>query len=168
MSEQAYPSVMNLKCPSCGSENLRILGSKGSVGKAVGAGMFGAIGNMVASADSKRDFQLIPIRYQCQGCKNKFESLPETAPDDDVMETPCTIVFHRLGSMVGAAVNQQVYLNGVKMGNVKNGGELRFQTFTRHNTIFVTDHSGIAFPGDYKFIAKEGETVDINYKRKFL
>ena len=66
------------------------------------------------------------------------------------------------------AVSQQVYLNGVKIGNVKNGQDLAFQTFTKNNTVFVTDQAGIAFPGSYSFVAEPGGSEDIQFKRKFL
>ena len=164
-----YPSVALLTCPNCGQKQFKIIGTKGSLGKAiVGAGMFGAVGNMVMDSRSKENFELLPVKYQCLSCKNKFEALPLVAEDEEVLDTPCTIVFHRLGSPVGMAVSQQVFLNGVKMGSVKNKADLEFQTHTKQNTIFVTDQYGVAFPGEYTFTAENGGFVEINYKRKFL
>ncbi len=164
-----FPSVMNLRCPKCDSNQLKVLGTKGSLGSAIGIGaMFGAVRAMVKSSQSKNDFELKEVKYQCLSCKEKFTSLPQVAPAEDILDEPCTVHFNRLGSAVGMAVTQQVYLNGVKMGNVKNKGELVFQTFTRHNTIFVTDQYGMAFPGTYEFIAENGGTETINFKRKFV
>ena len=101
-SKGQYPSVAALVCPSCGQKNLRVIGTKGAMGKAVlGAGMFGAIGNMVADSRSKENFELLPVKYQCLSCKTKFDTLPLTATDDEVLDVPCTVVFHRLSSAVG-------------------------------------------------------------------
>ena len=169
MSEATYPSVEGLRCPNCGGTDLNIIGTKGATGKAVGIGlMFGAIGNMVMDASSKKDIELKPVRYQCAGCKNKFEEMPLVAPPEELLEQPCTVTLHRLSSPLGMAVTQQVFLNGVKMGNVKNGKDITFQTYTRHNTVFVTDQYGVAFKGSFKFIAESGGTQEITFKRKFL
>ncbi len=103
--ENQYPSVAKMVCPQCGKADFRILGTKGSLGKAVGGGlMFGAIGNMAASAISKDQFDLVPVNYQCLNCKNKFEALPMVATPDELLSVPCTITVHRLGSVVGMAV----------------------------------------------------------------
>ena len=168
MSENNYPSVKDMTCPQCGKNEFKILGTKGSLAKAGVTVAFGAIANMALDSQSKKDFELKPVRYQCLGCKNKFEAEPLVAPEDDLLEEPCRITLHRLKSAVGMAVTQQVYLNGVKMGNVKNGEDITFQTFTKHNTVFVTDQAGIAFPGSHSFIAEPGGTEDIQFKRKFL
>ena len=168
MADNNYPSVDGLKCPQCGKNEFKILGTKGSLAKAGVSVAFGAIANMALDSQSKNDFELKPVRYQCLSCKNKFEADPLVAPEEDLLEQPCKIVFHRLKSPVGMVVTQQVYLNGVKIGNVKNGEDLTFQTFTKHNTVFVTDQAGIAFPGSYSFEAEPGGSVDIEFKRKFL
>ncbi len=168
MAENNYPSVKDMTCPQCGKNEFKILGTKGSLAKAGVTVAFGAIANMALDSQSKKDFELKPVRYQCLACKNKFEAEPLVAPEEELLEEPCKITLHRLKSAVGMAVTQQVYLNGVKMGNVKNGEDLTFQTFTKHNTVFVTDQAGIAFPGSHTFIAEPGGTEDIQFKRKFL
>ena len=168
MENNQYPSVRDLQCPSCKGTSFKIIGTKGSMGKAVGAAMFGAIGNMAMSAGSKNDFEIRPIRYQCLSCRSKFEATPLTAAEDELLEEPCTVVLRRLSSVVGMAVLQQVFLNGVKVGNVKNNGELTFRTYTKHNTICVTDQSGVAFPGAYTFVAESGGTQTVQFKRKFV
>jgi len=168
MAEREYPSIEGLTCPKCGKNDLKVLGTKGSLGKAGAMIAFGAIANMALDSKSKKDFEIKPVKYQCLGCKNKFEAMPLPAPEEDVLEEPCKVTFHRLKSVLGMAVSQQVYLNGIKMGNVGNGQELSFQTFTRNNTVFVTDQAGVAFPGTYRFTAESGGTEDIQFKRKFL
>ena len=168
MADNQYPSVHELKCPKCGGSEFKILGTKGSMAKAGVEVMFGAIANLALDSQSKNDFELRPVRYQCLGCKHKFEADPLVAPEEEILLEPCKITFHRLKSAVGMAVTQQVYLNGVKIGNVKNGEDMVFQTFTKHNTIFVTDQAGIAFPGSYTFEAEPGGNVDIQFKRKFV
>ena len=168
MSDVQYPSVKNLKCPECGADEFRILGTKGSLGAALSVGMLGAVGNMAMSSASKKDFELKPVKYQCMKCKKKFEALPLVAADDELLSEPCVVEITRLSSFVGMAVSQQVYLNGVKVGNLKNGATLTFNTFTKENTVFVTDQYGVAFKGDYKFTAVPGGKEEIKFNRKFL
>ena len=162
-----YPSVKKLSCPYCGKKEFKIIGTKGAVGSAIGGSMFGAVGNMVASSASKKDFEIKPIRYQCLGCRKKFEAVPQAADEDELLASPCTVTLRRLSSFVGMAVSQQVFLNGVKIGNVKNNSEITFKTYTKHNVVFITDQYGVAFPGSYTFTAADGGSENINFKRKF-
>lgn len=168
MENRQFPSVKDLQCPHCNGTEFKILGTKGAVGAAVGAAMFGAIGNLVQSSEAKSDYELRPIRYQCLSCKKKFESVPFVAAEDELLGEPCTVVLHRLSSFVGMAVLQQVFLNGVKVGTVKNNKELSFKTYTKHNVIFVTDHSGVAFPDAYTFTAESGGMKELKFNRKFV
>lgn len=166
--QAGFPSLFGLVCPKCQKDSLKILGTKGAKGKAAGIGMaFGAVGNLVASSMSKNDFTLQPVQYQCNACKGKFETLPLVAGPEEALETPCTVHFTRLSSFVGMAVNQDVWINGVKVATVGNGKSVTFQTSVRHNVIFVTDQYGVAFKGDYKFEAQSGGTVEVRFKRKF-
>lgn len=168
MTHTNFPSTNEIVCPKCNKNDLKILGTKGSKGAAVGVGMaFGAVGNLVASSMSKNDFTLQPIKYKCNSCGNKFESLPFNAKQEEILDEPCTVNFTRLSSFAGMAVAQNVWLNGVKVGSVGNGKSITFQTFLRYNTVFVTDQYGVAFKGDYKFEAQSGGTEDIRFKRKF-
>ena len=167
MADTQYPSVEGLKCPKCGNTEFKILGTKGSLAKVGVEVAFGAIANLAIDAQSRADFELKPVKYQCKSCKHKFEAEPLVAPEEDLLEEPCVITFRRLSSALGMAVTQQVFLNGVKVGNVGNGKELVFQTYTKHNTIFVTDQAGVAFPGCHKFEAESGGTEVIEFKRKF-
>lgn len=162
------PSLHGLRCPHCGATEYKVIGVKGGKGKAVGIGMaFGAIGNLIASAASKGDLTAEPVQYKCASCGKKFDTYPLTAGPEELLEAPCTVNFHRLSSFVGMAVTQQVWLNGVKVASVGNGKMVTFQTFTRHNTIFVTDQYGVAFKGHFTFEAQPGGTVDVRFKRKF-
>ena len=168
MENRSFPSLKELRCPNCSGTEHKILGTKGATGKVVGDIMFGALGSLVHSSDAKNDFELHPIRYQCLECKKKYESLPLTAPEEELLEAPCTVVLHRLSSFVGMAVLQQVFLNGVKVGNVKNNQELSFQTYTKHNVVFVTDHSGVAFADTCTFTAESGGRKALKFNRKFV
>ena len=164
-----YPSLHKLTCPKCGQKDLKVLGTKGAKGASIGVGMaFGAIGNLVASSLSKDEAAVQPVQYQCKACKNKFDSLPLNAEPDEILEQPCTINFNRLSSFVGMAVTQGVWLNGVKVGSIDNGKSMTFQTFTKHNTVYVTDQYGVVIKDDFKFEAQSGGTQDINFKRKFV
>lgn len=164
-----YPSLYKLTCPKCGQNNLKVLGTKGAKGASVGIGMaFGAVGNLVASSMSKDEAAVQPVKYQCLACKNKFDSLPLNAEPDEILDQPCNINFTRLSSFVGMAVVQGVWLNGVKVGTVGNGKSISFPTFTKHNTVFVTDQYGVVINGDYKFEAQSGGTQELKFKRKFV
>ena len=162
------PSTYALACPNCQKKDLKIIGTKGSKGAAIGVSVaFGAIGNLVANSTSKDDFSLKPIQYKCSACGKKFESLPLAAEPEEILETPCTVSFTRLSSFVGIAVAQNVWLNGVKVATVSNGKTVIFETSAKHNTVFVTDQYGVAFKGDYKFEAQSGGSEEIRFKRKF-
>lgn len=167
-----YPTFVGLECPKCGNTEFKINGTKNStmtgIKNASNVAFLGALGNIVTSASSEKDFDLRETKFQCSKCKNKFDSLPNAANTDEILEKPCTVTFKRLSSLIGGAVTQQVFLNGVKVGSVKNGDEIKFNTYTKNNVVFVTDHNGNAFKGDFKFTAESGGHQEIKFKRKFV
>lgn len=166
---QLIPSTHELICPKCQQADLRILGTKGSMGKAIATSLFfGAIGNVVADSNSKGDFSWKAIHYKCNVCGNKFEAAPHNAEPEEILEEPCRINFTRLSRFAGMAVSQNVWLNGVKVASVGNGKTVSFNTSVKHNTVFVTDQYGVAFKGDYKFEAESGGEKEIRFKGKFL
>ena len=158
---------MGIKCPNCGVKTIELLVLAQQLPVSVN-NYFGAVGNIVSSSRSKDNFEIKPVKYQCLDCKNKYEALPNEASSDDILKKPCTITFERLSSFIGGAVRQQVFLNGIKMGTIKNGSKLTFETNTRTNTIFVTDHHGVAFKVHYTFTAEEGGEEYIKFKKKFI
>lgn len=172
LDENTYPTLLSVECPECGSTEFKINGTEESTRKKVKDAknllFMGAMSNMVSSSDSETDFELKPIKFQCLKCKKKFNSLPDVAQNDELLEKPCLITFKRLSSLRGCAVNQQVFLNGVKVGNVSNNSEISFYTHTKSNVIFVTDHKGNAFKGVYKFTAENGGQEEIKFKNKFV
>ena len=162
-------TLKGLKCPQCGTEDLTIKGKEGGVGASVaGALIGGAIANLAVSHSASKNVQTIPISYACNHCKHKFQTYPLHASPEDILNAPCTIHFNRLGSFVGAAVAQIVYLNGVNCGPVKNGKTIVLQTANRWNTLFVTDPYGVAFKSVYRFEAVPGSTVEVKFNRKFV
>ena len=168
-AQKNFPSLHNLTCPKCGKNDFKVLGTKGAKGASIGVGMaFGALGNLIASSASRDEVSLQPIKYQCRSCKNKFDSLPCNAAPDEILSQPCVITFTRLSSFVGMAVLQSVWLNGVKVGSIGNGKTMTFQTFTKYNTIFITDQYGVVIKDAYHFEAQSGGQQKINFKRKFV
>lgn len=166
---EAIATLKGLKCPSCGSENINVKGVKGSLGKSIATGVaFGAIGNMVAGSSAAKNLTTEPLEYKCAGCGSKFVSGPLLAVEEDILSAPCTVTFERVGSFVGMAVPQIAYINGMKLGPVKNGKTISVQTFNRYNTMFVTDQYGVAFKSSYRFEALPGGAVLVRFKRKFL
>jgi Zn finger protein HypA/HybF involved in hydrogenase expression len=165
--EISNPTLTGIKCPECGSEKYIIKGT-GSLGASLGKQfLFGGVGNMVSSSRSKNDFELKPVKFKCKDCKKDYETLPNDAEEDELLEQPCTITFKRLSGIWGAAIRHQVFLNGIKIGTVKNGSEITFQTRTKENTIFVTDMHGVAFNDTYEFTAESGGEEYVKFKRKF-
>jgi len=165
---EPIPSLFQLKCPSCGSDRYQALGEKGAVGKSIGTALaFGAIGNMVASSRAAKNFETSPIEYKCASCNNKFISAPLSAQPDEMLAVPCTVTFQRLSSFVGAAISQMVYLNGVKVGPIKNGKSITFPTYIRYNTIYVADPYGVVFRDMHRFEAQPGGSVTVRFNRKF-
>lgn len=161
------PTLVGITCPKCGSTKYQIQGT-GSIGASVGKQLlFGGVGNMVSSSRSKNDFELKPVKFRCLDCKEKYESIPNDAGKEEILEKPCTITFKRLLSILGAVVRQQVFMNGLKVGTVKNGSEITFETNTKTNVLFVTDHHGIAFSDKYEFTAESGGEEYVKFKRKF-
>ena len=165
----AIATLKGLKCPQCDSEDLTIKGKAGGVGAGVaGALLGGAIVNLAASHSASKNVQTTPIAYVCNNCKHKFQTFPLSTLPEDLLDSQCTVHFTRLGSMVGAAVAQIVYLNGVNCGPVKNGKTIMLQTGNRWNTLFVTDQYGAAFPSVYRFEAVPGGAVEVKFNRKFV
>ena len=163
-------TLKGLKCPQCGSEELQIKeGKAGGTGKAMAGGILGgAIVNLVVSSNASKNVETTPSSYVCKSCKHKFQTMPLDAPEEDILDAPCAINFTRLGSFVGSAVAQIVYLNGVNCGPVKNGKTIALQTSNRWNAIFVTDQYGVAFPSVYRFEAVPGGMVEAKFLRKFV
>lgn len=165
----AYASIYNLKCPACGAGEYMVLGIKGSMGKSIATSLaFGAIGNLVAGSGASKNAATEPIQYKCGHCSEKFEALPFYASAEEILPVPCTVQFERVSSFVGAAVPQIMYLNGEKIGPVKNGKTVTCQTNIRYNTVFVTDQHGVAFKDVYRFEAPPQGTVLVRFNRKFL
>jgi DNA-directed RNA polymerase subunit RPC12/RpoP len=168
-NDSAVPSVKDIQCPSCGGNDLNILGSQGSLAKAIGSTLvFGAIGNILVGSKAVKDLSVQPIQYKCNGCNKTFESGPLAASPDDVLNNPCVVNFERVSSFIGAVVPQIVYINGIRIGPVKNGQTITFQTQTKSNTLFVTDHHGLAFKDKYIFEARPGDNFRVRFNRKFL
>ncbi|MCL2106666.1 MAG: hypothetical protein FWH26_06390 [Oscillospiraceae bacterium] len=160
------PSLHYLRCPDCRSDQLKILGKKGAVGKSIAVGAaFGAVGAMVASSNSESDFSFEPSYFKCESCKKKFESLPLMAQPEELLAAPCKIVFKRSG-FYGWAVAYGVWINGVKVCSIKSGKTVEFSTITKYNTLFLTDMYGVAFKkgGVKKFEAQPGGIVEVEFK----
>ena len=162
------PSLHGLRCPHCNADSLLILGKKGARGKAIGIGAaFGAIGHLVANAIEKDNMKLEQLNYKCNACKKKFESLPLMASVDEILSEPCKITFQKNFSFVGSGM-QYVWMNGLKIGQIKGKKPIEFTTMTKHNTLFLTDQYGMAFKKVFEFEAQPGGLVQATFKGKFI
>jgi hypothetical protein len=116
------------KCPKCGSAEWRPLALPGYVGRGLLVILLGVIGNAIASSALRKKKDNAPFILKCEGCGEKWEAPPAEAAEEEWLESPCGITMSRPGGLVGAAVGQYVFLNGIRMGVLKNGGSLNFQT----------------------------------------
>ena len=166
--EGGYPSLIGIACPKCGSTDYEIEGTKGSKGNSLGVNLlFGAVGNMAASSSSKTNYTVKELSLKCNGCKHTFYSVPNTAPDDDLLDEPCSVTVKRLSKFYGSAIRHQIFLNGLKIGTIKNNEEITFETHTKTNVIFISDPHGVNVgAGKFEFTAENGDKKRIEYKGK--
>jgi hypothetical protein len=156
------------RCPKCGSAEWRPLGLPGYMGRAFMVALFGIIGNGIASSSLRSRKDNDPFILKCEGCGGKWEASPSEAAEEEWIEFPCEIAINRPGGFVGAAVGQYVFLNGIRVGVLKNGGVLNFQTNVKHNILYCTDLSGAVFKDYRRFEAEPGENKSFSFNRKFL
>ena len=166
LSEGIFPSVNYLICPICGGNNLLVLGEKGSAEKSKAADKQSL--EWIANAKYIEDSSSHALCYKCKQCKNIFNEPPHIALPNEIMLEPCTINFTRLASSIGSAVSLYIYLNGIKVGIVKNGETIAFKTNLINNTVVVTDCIGRAFKSIRVFQASPKGIIDMNFMRKFV
>ena len=161
-------SLIKMKCPRCGGADFKVIGNKGAAARSILiGGAFGAIGSMVAGRSAAKDMETKPVNYKCTNCKHTYSDVPSDAPEEEILSVQCIISFERVSNFVGAAIPQVVYLNGIKIGTIKNGKKITFPTFVKKNIIFVTDQFGNAFPGHYTFEAQPNTSILVRFNRKF-
>jgi len=129
--------------------------------------LFGIIGNGIASSNLKNRKDDSPFVFKCESCDKKFEIGPCQAPEDERLATPCTITVTRPGNFVGAAVGQHTFLNGIRMGILKNGSSLTFKTDVKNNLLYFTDLSGTVYKSVRRFIAEPGGNLSFRFNMKF-
>jgi hypothetical protein len=105
-----------------------------------------------------------PLQYKCKKCKSKYLANPSESTLEERLSEPCRITLQRVSNMVGAILPQVVYLNGIKVGVVKNGEAISFNTWVKENVVFVTVQ-GAAFP-HCKFTVESGGMTVILFNRK--
>jgi hypothetical protein len=161
----------DLKCPACTAVDFKTLGIKGFVGRQLATIVFGFLADIFFSIAEQavipRNTKDKAIIYKCLKCGNKWAAFPVETIDSDYLNSPCEIHFTRESSIVGWARSQFVYLNGKKIGPVKNRKRISFTTKRKHNLIFVTDHLGRAFD-TRRFDGESGGSKSFNFNRKFL
>ena len=163
--------MATLICPKCGSQDIVALSIEGALARAIAtAFFFGAIGNLLAAKKASKDESRQTLFYKCQKCRNRFNIDEKSWANQEPLTQPCKVVFHREFSFVGAAVPRFVYLNGRRVGEVKTGKSIEFETSVRSNVVAVTDQfGGVVRPNDlYCFDATEGGTVHIRFKGRFI
>lgn len=170
------PTLYGLRCPHCGGEELDCRGEEASVGRtAATAGAWvlgGALGAVIANSiqNKKTEDQsyVQPLMFKCAACKKTFTALPLNADPAERLAVPCIIEVTRPSGVVGCAVAQNVYLNGVRAAVLKNGESVTFNSYLVHNHLFFTDANGTAFKEKRTFIAQPGGVYSFNFNRKFI
>lgn len=162
-----YPTMCKLACPTCGSSKFKVLGIEGSIGRSLLTS--GVIGNFVMDQKSKTDYEDKLFDLQCLDCRSKFKGRYSLTSDKkDLLEKPCKIFFTRISAFIGSAASIQVFLNGVKVGNVNNGQTIAFETNIKRNVLFITDQFGNSGYGMYWFDAENGCERTVYFKRGFI
>jgi hypothetical protein len=156
----------DLKCPVCAAVDFKALGTKGFAGRQLAIILFGFPAGVIFSGVEKKTVRDKAVIYKCPACGNKWEALPVKAAESGCLETSCEIHVTRESGIIGRVMAWFVYLNGKKIGPVKNGGRIIFTTERKHNLVFVTDHSGRAFDTRC-FDASAGEKIELSFRRKF-
>ncbi len=112
--EEQYPSYVGIKCPKCGSTEYKVVDVKKSTLEKAALirqhSFRGVRANLAASDACENDFDLKLIEFKCLNCKKKFDSYPNIAGSDEILDEPCTIKFIRPSSFLGKALLQQVFL----------------------------------------------------------
>jgi hypothetical protein len=163
-----HESFATQKCPQCDSADWMPLGTPGYITRSLWAVFFGFIGALAANSSGKNRAETPAFICKCRSCRNKWEARPKEVPLEARLETPCRISMTRPGSFVGAAVAQFIYLNGKRVGILKNGGTIEFETAEPYNILFATDGSGTAFQNTRYFEAPSGGELNFNFNRKFV
>lgn len=160
-------TLKGVKCPHCGAEDFGFLGLKGAIATSAAIGTLGGIAQYVAGKTAATDTETVPLNYLCKKCAKKFQTLPLTAPAEDLLTESCTIALTRTGGGGIIPTPRIVYLNGKKVGPVYKNKTLTFTTNNRHNVIYVTDQNGIPLCNEgYKFEVTAGEQLALKFKRK--
>lgn len=176
-SSVVFPSINNIRCPKCGSSQIVLTGVKGLKGKGVakmismgsgGGGAVGAlIGGVAGTVAGNTIIKTTVLKYQCGGCREKFEALPHETKPEDVLETPFTVTFTK---KVNLALNEgvYVYVNGIVVAVLEAAhSTITFQTAVRHNTVFLIEYLGKKVKnGEFSFDAIPGGSIDLLYNRK--
>jgi predicted nucleic-acid-binding Zn-ribbon protein len=158
------------RCPKCGSDDLRPRGISGSRGNA-GDSTFGIAGKFIGQMFDTAGYDPAKheeIEYSCNKCKNHFFVKRKADHSAKDFEEPFTITFYREKKFVGAVTPHIVFLNGDRIGDVKNGQSIQFSTYKIKNVLVVTSVSGDAFPDFLPFIATEGGSMNVRFAFKFM
>jgi hypothetical protein len=164
-----------IQCIYCHSNQVFPFGTSHSMANAVSNMTIfkgGLLGGVIGSKMDLKGYDPMiheQIGYYCKSCKKKFYIHQNPRAIEHDFEIPCTITFIREKRVLGALVNQHVYLNGFEVGPVKNGQAIQFFTYKFDNVVVVTDSNGMSACADYfAFKAVEGGLRNIRFGMGFL
>jgi DNA-directed RNA polymerase subunit RPC12/RpoP len=164
-----------IRCEYCQSDQVFPFGTSHAMQNFVGNMTIfkgGLLGGVVGQTMDLKGYDPLiheQIGYKCKSCKKKFFIHQKADALKHDFEIPCTITFIREKKVLGALVDQLVYLNGFKIGPVKNGQAIQFFTYKINNVVVVTDVNGLSACADYfAFEAFEGGSQNIRFGMGFL
>jgi hypothetical protein len=157
----------DLLCPSCAAVDIKALGTEGFAGRKLAAVLLGFLADIAFAKAEQKNTKDRAIIYECSLCGKRWKAFPAQAAESGCRETSREIHVTRTGGIAGGAIARFVYLNGKKIGPVKNGGRITFTTERKHNLVFVTDHLGHAFDTRH-FDVPAGKQIELRFKRKFV
>jgi hypothetical protein len=157
----------DLACPVCAAADIKALGTKGFAGRQLVTILFGFFAGVALGRVEQKNTKDKAIIYKCSKCGNKWTAFPVVAAESGCLKTPCEIHVIREGSIIGGIMNQFVYLNGKKIGPIKNRERITFATERKRNLVFVTDHLGRSLDTRF-FDVSAGEQIELRFKRKLL
>jgi len=167
--QPAVPSLFNVRCPRCDSQDFLVeaidLGGGALYGLltlTVFRTSLSTISKM-ADAGASSEPEIFSLQLKCNNCKAHYSDRAHAASPDELLPSPCTVTFERVKAFQGALQMLYVFLNGVKVCGVKNGQTVTFSTPLRYNTIFVGGDPNLVVPRIRRFEAVSGGTFPIRW-----
>ncbi|KRM71800.1 hypothetical protein [Lacticaseibacillus brantae] len=139
------PTYFGIVCPKCGSDDWRVVRTKGSL--------------EAAALNTVDEYMITPLKARCRACHRAFKVVPVEADESEVLSQPATLVAHRVSRITGIVVPNYILVNGVISDSIANGEEIQIELRTKHVYIQMFDASMTGSATFERFEVQPGETV---------